>query len=142
MDHVARVGGGEALRDLTRDLEELPDRQRPVRQHRVEVLPFEELHRDEVPALGLADVVDRADVGVVENRRGARLALEPHDAVGPVERLVDDELQRDVPAEPDVLGFIDDAHAALAEHSQNAVVGDDFVRSMRQQIALGESFQE
>ncbi|MFN2384751.1 MAG: hypothetical protein ABR576_00415 [Thermoanaerobaculia bacterium] len=37
---------------------------------------------------------------------------------------MDDEFERDVPAEADVLGLVYDAHPALAEDTQHAIVGD------------------
>jgi len=39
-------------------------------------LALQQLHADEGLALVLVDVVDRADIGVVEGRRGPGLALE------------------------------------------------------------------
>ena len=92
-----RVRGGEALGDLRwRAREAASRRQRPLVEQGLEALALEELHRDEVVAVLFADVVDRADVRVVQDRRGARLALEALDGLLPVELLVDDELQRDV----------------------------------------------
>ena len=40
-------------------------------------LAFEMLHHQEVDALVAADVVQRADVGMIQRRDGPRLALEP-----------------------------------------------------------------
>ena len=51
-------------------------------QHRVEALALDELHDVEVRALVLADAEDRHDVGVVQPRRRAGLALEPADLLG------------------------------------------------------------
>jgi hypothetical protein len=71
-----------------------------------------------------ADVVDRADVRVIEDGGRARLALESLDGLPTIELLVDDELQSDVAPEADIFGLIDDAHAALAEDPKNSVVGN------------------
>ena len=65
----------------------------------------------------LADVVERADVRMIERRDRAGFALE---ALG--ERALDG-LDGDVAIEPDVVGAIDVAHAA----GSGGV--DDFVRS-------------
>ena len=116
--------GVQAVGDLDGEREEALRRQRALRQDLVEGRALEQLHRDEVVAVLCSDVVDRADVRVVQDRGRARLALESLDGLRPVEHLLGDELQGDVTAEPDVLGLVDDAHAALAEHLENAVVGD------------------
>jgi len=42
----------------------------------LEGLPFEQLHGDERLAFVFINVVDGADVGMIQRRRGARLALE------------------------------------------------------------------
>ena len=60
----------------------LGERQRPAREPRAERLAVEILHHQELDAVLLADVVERADVRMVEPRDGARLALEPLPAVG------------------------------------------------------------
>ena len=70
---------------------EVPHVLRAHRAHdRAKVFPVDVLHRDEVLALGLADVERRHDVGVRESRRDARLLQQHRD-----ERLVAPELRQD-----------------------------------------------
>ena len=72
----------------------------------------------------LVDVVDRADVGVVERGGGLRLAPEALERDRVVEVLRGQELQRDQPVEARVLRLVHDSHAAAAELLEDAVVGD------------------
>ena len=72
----------------------------------------------------LVDVVDRADVGVLERGGRAGLALEPLERLRVARQLLGQELQRDAAAELQVLGLVDDAHAAAAELREDPVVGD------------------
>ncbi len=87
-------------------------------------LALEQLHRDEGLALVLVDVVDRADVGVLERGGGPRLALQPLERLRVPAELLRQELQRHAAAELQILGFVDDAHAAAAELREDAVVRD------------------
>ena len=95
-----------------------PGGERPQR------LPLDQLHDEEGLALVLVDVVDRADVGVVQGGGGAGLAPEPLQALGILGILLGQELQGDAAAEAGVLGLVDDPHAAAAQWLQDAVVGD------------------
>ncbi len=72
----------------------------------------------------LVDVVDRADVGVLERGGRAGLALKPLERLSVAGQLLGQELQRHAAAELQVLGLVDDAHAAAAELRDDAVVGD------------------
>jgi hypothetical protein len=65
----------------------------------------------------LADVVQGADVRVVERRDGARLAEEPLHRLGVAARLVRQELDGDAAPQAQVFRRVDDAHAAAAERS-------------------------
>lgn len=80
-----------------------------------ERLALDELHGDPCLAPLFADVIDGADVGVLE------LGGRPRFAEGVRGRL--DELERHVAIQPGVARAIDGAHAAFAES------GDDLVRS-------------
>ena len=124
MHDSLRVRRIEAVGDLDADLQELRDLDGPGGDAVLERLALEQLHGDERPTLELADVVDRADVGMIERRRRARLAAEPLDRLRIPGDVVGQELQRDVPPEPRVPGLVDHAHPAPAQLFQDAVVGD------------------
>src|SRR3990172_5105075 len=89
-----------------------------------ERLPFEKFHGDERPAVVLADVVNRADVGVVQRGRGLRFAPESLQGLAVPGKLSWEKLEGDEPMKPDVLGFEDDAHTATTDLFQDAVVGN------------------
>ena len=78
----------------------------------------------------VADVVERADVRVVELRDGARLALEAGPHLGRGGQVRGQHLDGDVAAQPGVVGAIDLAHAARADLLDHSV--------MREKCAAGE----
>jgi len=85
----------------------------------------EQLHDDEPAAtVGrvLADVVDRADVRMIERRGDPRLALEALEQFGCQRQPFREELQRDVTTQARVFGFVNDAHAAGAKLAHDAIV--------------------
>ena len=82
----------------------------------VERLPVAVGHGDECPTvLGLTDLVDRADVGVIQGRRGSGFSQEASlDSFFPAE-MGRQELQGDEAVQPQVSGLVEHPHAALAE---------------------------
>ena len=78
-------------------------------------LALDELHGVVVHAALAADGVDRHDVGVVQAGRGLGLELEPLQLPGVQRRGERQHLQRHPAAERDLLGLVDDAHAAAAD---------------------------
>src|SRR5215471_16618755 len=85
---------------------------------------FQILHHEERLAVLLADVIHRADAGVIQTRSGLRLSPETvrrdRIACKPVRK----ELDRNKSLKPAVLGFVHDTHAAAPEFFENHVVGD------------------
>ena len=114
---VERVG------DLDRDLQRLVERQRPFLEARGQRLALEMRHDEVVRAIDAADVVDAADVGMVQGRDGASLALEAGPQIGIASDLTRQDLDRDCPIEARVAGFVDLTHAAQPD------LGSDFVRA-------------
>jgi len=95
-----------------------------VRDHVPQTLAFDALHRDEDLPVGLVDLEYRADVGVAERGRRLGLMEEPRAGRSIARPLRRQELERHYPFELEVLGLVDDAHAALAELLDDPVVRD------------------
>ena len=116
---VERVG------DLDRNLQRLVERQRPFLEARGQRLAVEMRHDQVVRAIDAADVVDAADVGMVQGRDGASLALEAGSQIGIASDLTRQDLDRDRPIEARVACSVDLAHPARAD------LGGDSIRPRR-----------
>ena len=115
------------------------------------------LHGDEGAAVLLADIMNGADVGMIQRGRGSSLALEPAQRLTVAGEFVRQELQRDEAMEPGVLRFVNHAHSAAAKLLDDAVVGerlaDQGIGALRRVVVLvvgerqrghfdGRAFQE
>ena len=90
--------------------------------HQVEPLTRDELHRVVADVPSCSHLEDRHDVGVVQPRRGARLAAEPLQGLLIVQGVPRQDLQRHPPAQRLLLGLVDHAHAAPAHLAEDAEV--------------------
>ena len=122
MPLACAASSAEAICDAI--LERLGHRQRPGRDERVQPRAVDELHRDERGAVVLVDLVDGDDVRVIEGGGGARFLDEPAVAIGVRRRLGRQHLDRDRPAEPGVVGGVDNPHPAPADLGVDAIVGN------------------
>ena len=118
------MGAGEPLGRLPGDLVDQIQGQGPLPDPLVEGLPVEERHGEKRLAVPLVDLVDRADIGMVQRRRGLRLAQEALAVLARARDVLREELQRDDALETGVLGLVDDAHPAFAEGLEDPVAGD------------------
>src|SRR5882762_3308921 len=73
----------------------------------------------------LADLVDGADVRMVEGRSCTCLAAEPFQCLRILPHIFGEKLQRDEAPKLGVLSLVHHAHSAAAEFLNNAVVRDD-----------------
>ena len=87
-------------------------------------LAAQALHHDEEMTVVLANLVDGADVGMVQRRCGAGFAAEAFEGLGIVGSIVGQKLESDKAAQLGVFSFVDHTHAAAAEQFEDAVVGD------------------
>ena len=93
--------------------ERFVERQTSASDPLLQRLAFVERHRDEQLSIaGLADSVNRADVGVIERRRRASFRDESRLRPRIDTQRGRQELERHVTSEPLVARFVDDAHAA------------------------------
>lgn len=124
MDDALRVRSIEGICDLLPEIEDRRLGHRAGAEHDLERIPLEEFHDEKAPRLVPAEVVDRADVGVIERRGRSGFALEALDCRDIVRQFRGQELERDLPAQAQILGTVDNAHAAATEFFDDAVVGD------------------
>jgi hypothetical protein len=68
--------------------------------------------------------VDSADVGVIQCGCGLPLALEASQSVRVARDIVGQELQGNMPVQPDVFSLIHHSHASTTELGDDAVVRD------------------
>ena len=114
----------EGVGELHRHLDQLVGRELPPDQPLLERRSLQQLHDQKRLSLVLTEVVDGADVGVVERRGGARLALKALEGLAVLGHLRGQELDRHLAAEIGVLGLIDDPHAATSQLGDDSVVGN------------------
>ena len=87
-------------------------------------LAFEQLRHDVRGALVVTRVVDREDVGMVEQARGARLLLEAAQPVGVGREGGGQDLDRHIARQARVAGAVDLAHSSRAQE-RGDLVGPD-----------------
>ena len=97
---------------------------RPARDPVLQRQAIQKLHGDERLAVVLADLVNRADVGMVQRRGRLRFAPEALQRLRVLGHIIGQELQSDKAAELCVLGLVDHAHPAATELLDDAVVRD------------------
>jgi len=89
-----------------------------------QVTSFDQLHGDEELALGVAQIVDRHDVRVLNRPRRARLAQEPLLHLLRLAEDVAQELQGDVAPQDGVVRLPHDPHRPLADEGVELVLAE------------------
>src|SRR6516165_11937853 len=123
MDDPHAVSRGERVSDLNRALECLIERERTFLQSELERLALEILHDQERRPVLLADVIQRADVGMIELRDRAGLAVESLAELRIGSQRGGEHFDRNDPIETGVARAVDLTHAASTKRC------DDFVRA-------------
>jgi hypothetical protein len=120
------VRGAERVGDLHRQFQQPLVVKRLAFNRVLQRLALHHLHGDEGPAAVLADLVNRADVGMVQRRGGARLAAKAFQRVLVFLQVFGQELEGNVAAEGEVLALVNHTHASAAQLAQHAVMGNGF----------------
>ena len=124
MDDALGVRGVERVGDFDGEREQRVQFHRPPGDQMLQRHALQKLHGDERLAVLLADVVDGADVGMIQRGSRLRFALEAAERLGIAGDFVGQELEGDETAQPRVFGLVDHTHPAAAELPDNAVVRD------------------
>ena len=109
------VGRPESLRDLDPVAQNLVERKRPPRQPPGQRLALQQLHHQEVDVTLPADVVEGADVRVIQARDRPGLAREAGESLGILRHVRRQDLHGDVTPEPGVPRPVDLAHPSRAD---------------------------
>ena len=128
MDDARAVRRVQRVGDLHAQVDDGRYLQRSRRHRLVQGAAAQQLHHEIGTAVGfrrLTDVVDRADVRMVERGCRARLPLEAQQVFFRCGQRRGQQLQRDVAAKLQVVRLIDLAHAARAERGDDCEAADD-----------------
>ena len=87
-------------------------------------IPFQILHRDEGCVVFFANLVNGADVRMIQGRRGLGFALKAAECLWVFGYLFGQKLEGHEAAELHILGLVDDTHSATTEFFDDAVVRD------------------
>ncbi len=121
VDDPFLVRGRQALRDLPRVVERLAKREAPAGQLRAQGLAFEQLLHDVGRAVVGPDVVNRRDVGMVQEPRRLGLLLEPPQPVRVRREGCRQDLDRDVAGQPRIPRPLHLSHPSRAEGGEDLV---------------------
>ncbi len=121
---AAVVGRAQGVGQRDGDLEELRQRHAPLGDQLAETAPRDELHGEEVDAVGLLDRVEVDDVRVVQGGEGPGLALEAVQPLAVRRQLRRQDLERHLAPQLGVLGPVDHPHPALTELVEDPIVSE------------------
>ena len=114
MDDVFAVRGVESVGDFDGEAEQDVHFEGTSGDAVLEGQAVEVLHGDEGLSVFFADVVDGADVGMIQSGGGFGFAAETLESLTVLGYVFREELQGDETIEAGVFGFVDHAHAAAA----------------------------
>ncbi len=121
MDDAVAVRLVERIGDLAREIDRLSARQRSLLESVRQRLALEVLHDEVRDACRFPNVIERADVRVIERRDALRFALEPCTKLGIGRERGRQHFHGDGALEARVTRLIDLAHAAGADGADDLV---------------------
>jgi len=124
VDDPLGVGCIEGIGDFDGERERGIEVHRPALDRVLEGHAVQKLHYDVGLSVLLANVVNGADVGMIQRRGGLRFAPETAQGLRVFGYFVRQKLERNKAIQSRVLGLVHNAHAAATELLDNAVVGD------------------
>ena len=123
MRNAFGMRGLERLGDLDPESDQFFDANGPLGDPVLERRAVEILHDNARATVLLADVMNGADVRMVQRGRRTRLPLEPAERVRIPRDGLGEKLERDEPVQADVLGLVHHAHPATRPPSRRCGSG-------------------
>ncbi len=124
VDDALGMRGIERLGDVNADREQLLHLQRTIADEMLQRLAFQILHDDVGLIAFFADVINGADVGMIQGRRGLGLTPEAAERCGVASDIFRKEFQGDETMQARVFGLVNHAHPATTELLDHSVVRD------------------
>ena len=125
MHDAFRVRGIERIGYFDRQLQQPLILQRAAGNHMLQRDPIQVLHGDEPEAVVVRDLVDGADVGMVQGGGGPGFAPKAFQRLRIFRHFIGQELEGNEAPEHRVLGLVHHAHAAATQLLLDTVMGDD-----------------
>ena len=113
-----------AFRDLRRNLQRVFERDRPTLQSIRERLAFDEFKDQEAESVGLFEIVDRGNVGMIQRGEKLGFTLEAADPVRVAGELSGKDLNGNVTFQLRIARSIDFAHAPGADQRHKLIIAD------------------
>ena len=118
------VGGAESIRNFDPPFKDVVERQRFAGDAMLEGGAVHEFHGDKRLAVLLADLVDCADVGMIQRGCRTRLSAKAFQSLWILCEVFGEKFERDKPAEGWILRLVDNTHAAAAQLFDDSIVRD------------------
>src|SRR5947207_10150089 len=121
MNDARAVGFVERAGDLNRVTKNLLSGQRTLRETLIRRFAFDEFHDKVVDAVLMSDIVESADVRMIEARHRASLSLESLTDLGVIRQMGRQNFDRNGPIKACVFRAVHLAHPARAERCEDFV---------------------
>src|ERR1700678_1075439 len=135
--NALRVSRIQSIGDLDRQVAQNLSRNRFPGNAVLQSHAIKKLHGNEGRTVLVINLVDRADVGMIQCRSSFGLALKAQKRLRVFGDLIRQELQGHKAVERNILGLVDDAHSAAADLFQNAVARNDLSNHRRRILRWG-----
>src|SRR5215472_19272788 len=130
VDYASLIGGIERVGYLNSKRENLLDLHRLTTDSMLQRGAIEKLHHEEALIVMPADLMNRADIGMVQRGRRTGFAVKTFQRLLISCEVFRQKLQCDETAELGVLGFVDHTHTAAPEPLDNLIVRDALPRKL------------
>ena len=125
MHDPLRMGRVQCIGNLDAERKQRVQLHRTIADDMFQRRAVQVLHDDERLAVLLADVVNGADIRMIERRRSPRLAAESLQRLPVLGHFLRQEFQRDEAVKPSVFRLVNHTHAAAAKLFDDAVMRDN-----------------
>src|SRR5437867_2278554 len=118
--------GVEPARDLSGEIQQVVYFERAAFDATLQSLALEEFHHQEWLAFKLIDIINRANVWMVQRGGHSSFSPKPRQRVGITNESRGKKLQGDKPAQLGVFRFVHDAHPAATDPFDDPIVRNRF----------------